>query len=67
VEYLSDRATAGYDPGIPCLTTDWILSQFSNLKAIINSTGNARENSIVISIKEFRPYSALYLESVFNT
>jgi len=22
------RATAGYDQGIPCLTTDWILSQF---------------------------------------
>ena len=27
------------------------LSEFTSLKAIINSIGNARENSIVISIK----------------
>jgi len=31
------RATAGYDPGIPCLTTDWILSQFGKeQKAAVN-------------------------------
>lgn len=27
-QWSSYRATAGYDKAIPCLTTDWILSQF---------------------------------------
>ena len=27
-KWSSYRATTGYDQGIPCLTTDWILSQF---------------------------------------
>ncbi len=32
-------------------TTHWVNGKHEYLKAIINSRGNARENSIVISIK----------------
>jgi len=39
-----------YD-GAPCFSPDGTKIAFASVKAIINSIGNARENSLVISLK----------------
>lgn len=50
------RATAGYDQGIPCLTTDWILSQFGK----VQKAASGQYQSFVLSgIKAESPLKAI--------